>query len=132
VNAQPTYGTLNLSAGFSPDPQVRMVSAGGSDMATRGGCTVHLHAAAPDLEVNYRAGSLPLTVTARSGADVVLLVNTPDGRWHCDDDGGGTDASLTFASPQSGNYNIWIGTYQPSSSPLPRSVLYISELPPRW
>jgi hypothetical protein len=31
VAATPTYGTVNLSAGFTPDPQIRAVTAGGNN-----------------------------------------------------------------------------------------------------
>jgi hypothetical protein len=129
VSAQPTYGTLTLTAGFTPDPATRRVEAGGPDRVERGGCTVYLLAAAPDLDINYTAGRLSLTIAARSQADVVLLVNTPDGKWHCDDDsGGGTDAQLVFTNPQSGNYNIWVGTYNPTGDSFPHADVYISEV----
>jgi hypothetical protein len=129
IYASPTYETLNLSAGFRPDPQVRSISAGGSTHTTLAGCSAYIHAAAPDVDLNYTAGSLPLIISATSGTDVVLLVNTPDGNWHCNDDGGdGTDARLTLSSPQSGNYNIWVGTYRSYSGDLPAAQLHISEL----
>lgn len=129
ISATPTFETLKLTAGFSPDPQVFRFSAGGSDEVTRGGCTMHIHSGAPDFDLNYRAGTLPLTISATAEADLMLLVNTPDGRWHCDDDSGeGVDPSITFSSPQSGNYNIWVGTYSESSGALPAAELYVSEL----
>lgn len=129
VAAAPTYGTVNLSAGFSPDPQIRSVSAGGNNYTTLAGCNAYIHAAAPDLDLNYQAGSFPLTIEARSGMDVTLLVNAPDGSWYCNDDGGnGTDALLTFASPRSGQYNIWVGTYRAQAGTLPEAQLYITEL----
>lgn len=129
VSARPTYGTLDLEVGFSPDPQVVSLSAGGTHRSDLAGCTAYIHAAAPDVDINYDAGSLPLILSAASQTDVVLLVNTPDGEWHCNDDGGGgTDASLTFESPLSGNYNVWVGTYASRSGDLPAATLYVSEL----
>ena len=129
VAATPTYGTVSLSAGFTPDPQIRSVTAGGNNYTTLAGCNAYIHAAAPDIDLNYRAGSYPLTIEARSGMDVTLLVNAPDGSWYCNDDGGnGTDALLTFGSPQSGQYNIWVGTYRAQSGTLPEAQLYITEL----
>lgn len=129
ISATPVYGTLNLSAGFSPDPQERSLSAGGSHQTSLGGCDAYIYSAAPDYDLNYQAGSLPLIISATSDSDVLLLVNTPDGRWHCDDDSGeGLDPMLTFSSPQSGNYNIWVGTYSNRSGNLPAARLLISEL----
>ena len=129
VAATPTFGTVSLSAGFSPDPQIRSVTAGGNNYTTLAGCNAYIHAAAPDLDLNYRAGSFPLTLEARSGMDVTLLVNAPDGSWYCNDDGGnGTDALLTFSAPQSGQYNIWVGTYRAQSGTLPEAQVYITEL----
>lgn len=129
VAAVPTYGTINLSAGFTPDPQVHAVTAGGNNYTTLGGCNAYIHAPAPDLDLNYQAGGYPLTINARSGMDVTLLVNAPDGSWYCNDDGGdGTDAALTFSSPMSGQYNIWVGTYRAQSGTLPQAQIYITEV----
>lgn len=129
VAAVPTYGTVNLAAGFTPDPQIRSVTAGGNNYTTLGGCNAYVHAAAPDLDLNYQSGSYALTINARSSQDVTLLVNTPDGQWHCDDDGGdGTDAAITFSSPQTGNYNIWVGTYRAQSGTLPEAQIYLTEM----
>lgn len=129
VTAVPTYGTVDLSAGFTPDPQIRSVTAGGGDHTELGGCSAYIHAAAPDLDLNYRAGSYPLTINARSGTDVTLLVNAPDGSWFCNDDGGeGTDAAITFGSPMSGQYNIWVGTYRAQSGTLPEAQIFLTEV----
>lgn len=129
ISARPTYGTLDLTAGFRPDPQVISISAGGSHRSELAGCDTYIHAAAPDVDINYDSGSLPLTISATSSSDVVLLVNTPDGRWHCDDDSGpGTNPTLVFASPLSGNYNVWVGTYSSQSGNLPPAQLQVTEL----
>ena len=129
VAAVPTYGTVNLSAGFTPDPQIRAVTAGGNNFTQLGGCNAYIHAAAPDLDVNYQAGSYALTINARSGTDVTLLVNAPDGSWYCDDDGGdGTDAAITFSAPMSGQYNVWVGTYNAQGGTLPEAQIYITEM----
>lgn len=132
--AAPTYGTINLSAGFTPDPYLRSISAGGADEVGLGGseCTGYIHAAAPDLDLNYQAGGYQLAIYAKADTDITLIVNAADGRWYCSDDYSGTNPAIVFSNPPSGNYNIWIGTYRPSSSPLPESVLYISEMEPRW
>ena len=132
--AAPTYGTIELSSGFTPDPYVRSVSAGGRDQVSLAGdgCSGHIQASAPDLDLNYTAGTYPLHIYAKSSTDVTLVVNLPDGTWVCSDDVNGSNPAISLSKPLSGNYNIWIGTYQASSSPLPESTVYISENEPRW
>jgi hypothetical protein len=127
-SARPNFGDVQLSAGFTPDPHHRRITAGGSVETRLGGCRAHV-STAPDLTLRYRAGTLPLIVTASSRTDVVLLIRTPDGRYVCDDDSGeGTDARVTFERPQSGSYAIWVGTFAAQSGGLPPADVYISEL----
>ena len=123
----PTYGTVSLNSGFSPDPYVINVQAGGSISASNVGCSGYI-ANAPDFRINYSAGSsLPLIISVNSSADTTLVINTPSGGWSCNDDGGnGTNPSIRFNNPQSGQYDIWVGTY--SSGATQASQLHISEL----
>jgi hypothetical protein len=82
--AAPTYGTIDLNAGFSPDPYLRSISAGGANEVGLGGseCTGYIHAAAPDLDLNYHnAGQYQLAIYAKADTDVTLIVNGPDGRY---------------------------------------------------
>ena len=80
------------------------------------------------LHSNVSGGSFPLILSVASGADTTLVVNGPDGSWYCDDDGGinGLNPALRFGSPQSGRYEIWVGTYAQGSTQPARLV--ISEL----
>jgi hypothetical protein len=81
---------------------------------------------APDYDLYYAAGNTRLTIYVNSSYDTVLLINAPDGRWYySDDDGGGFNPSITFRNPQSGLYDIWIGTYD-NARGLP-AQLYITE-----
>jgi hypothetical protein len=43
--------------------------------------------------------------------DTILLVNTPDGNWHFNDDYRGTNSAITFQNPMQGQYDIWTGSY---------------------
>ena len=128
-SASPTYGTLNLSAGFTPDPRVISLEAGGNLSAgnVSSSCRGYI-ATAPDVRLNYRAGSYPLILSVASRADTTLVVNGPDGSWYCDDDGGvnGLNPALRFSRPQSGQYDIWVGTY--GSGSLESARLHISEV----
>jgi hypothetical protein len=131
--ATPTYGTIDLDAGFQPDPYREDIQAGGDDEVELPGadCSGYIHAEAPDLDLNYDAGSLELFIYARAKLDVTLIINQPDGTWLCSDDEMGTDPMIQLSNPRSGNYNIWIGTYEASESPLPPASIYISEIDPR-
>ena len=126
----PAYGTVNLTAGFTPDPYVVNVLSGGRNDASQtvsSSCRGFI-AEAPDVRLNYSAGSYPLILSVNSSSDTTLVVNGPDGSWYCDDDGGnqGLNPALRFNSPQSGQYDIWIGTYGNASNQA--AHLHISEL----
>ena len=125
----PSYGSVSMSAGFTPDPYTVNLQSGGSTNVSQtigGSCRGYV-ATAPDFRVQYSAGSLPLIFSVNANADTTLVINGPDGRWYCDDDGGnGLNPSLRFGSPMSGQYDIWVGTY--ASATLQGATLYISEL----
>jgi hypothetical protein len=124
----PAYGTVNLSGGFTPDPYIINLQAGGNISASNISrqCDGFI-ADAPDVRLQFSAGSLPLIISTNARADTTLVINGPDGSWYCDDDGGqGFNASIRFNNPQSGQYDIWVGTY--SSGSLQSAALHISEL----
>ena len=122
------YGEIILNSGFTPDPYVVDVVAGGNiDAAGIGGACRGSISSAPDFQITYRAGSLPLAIRTRSGADTTLVVNGPDGRWYCDDDSfGNLNAQVFFSNPQSGTYDIWVGSFNGGTAP---AQLLITELP---
>jgi hypothetical protein len=125
----PTYGTVALNGGFTPDPYVVNLQSGGNINAANisSSCRGFI-ADAPDVRLQWRSGSLPLIISVASGADTTLVVNAPDGSWYCDDDGGvnGLNPAIRFNAPQSGQYDIWVGTYGNAS--LQPAQLNISEL----
>ena len=49
-----------------------------------------------------------------AGSDAILLINAPDGSWYYSDDYRGSNPAITFANPQAGLYDIWIGSYDGS------------------
>jgi hypothetical protein len=128
-NANPNYGTVTLRTGFTPDPRVVPLRAGGDiDASNAGsGCTGYV-TSAPDVRLVYSAGSLPLIISVAAGSDTTLVVNGPDGRFYCDDDGGlgSLNPSIRFNNPRSGRYEIWVGTYRSGATEPAR--LHISEL----
>ena len=130
VSADPNYGTVNLRTGFTPDPHVVAVRSGGEINAqTINGSCQGFISNAPDVRLVFEAGSsLPLILSVAAAADTTLVVNAPDGRWYCDDDGGegGLNPMVRFNAPASGRYEIWVGTY--GSPTLRNARLHISEL----
>lgn len=128
VNANPNYGTVALNGGFTPDPHVIALRAGGDLNASgaAGNCRGFI-TSAPDVRLNFNAGSLPLIISVAADSDTTLVVNGPDGSWYCDDDGGeGTNPSIRINGPKSGRYEIWVGTYASGASQPAR--LHISEV----
>lgn len=111
----PYFGTVSLSAGFSPDPYIRNITAGGTNRLENCG----LNAAGfvttrPDFDLYWQGSTSQFTIAIEAGADAVLLVNAPDGSWHYSDDYRGTNPALTFYNPMEGLYDIWIGSYDGS------------------
>lgn len=129
-NLRPTFGTLDLTNNFLPDPRLVDVTAGGPINSERlgNGCTGSV-ASAPDVRLNYTAGSLPLYLHVQSTADTTLVVNLPDGSWLCNDDFNELNPGLVLPRPTSGQYDIWIGVFGGGSG-VPAKLL-ISEVPPR-
>jgi hypothetical protein len=129
INADPNYGTVELESGFTPDPHVVALRAGGTLPASRvrSDCRGFI-TDAPDVRLDYDAGTLPLIISVAAASDTTLVINGPDGTWHCDDDGGetGLNPSIRFNNPRGGRYEIWVGTYRAGASQAAR--LHISEV----
>lgn len=129
-NQRPTFGTIDLTTNFLPDPRSIDVTAGGNISADRLGndCTGSI-ANAPDVRLNYQAGRFPLFISVQSDADTTLAVNLPDGSWVCNDDLIDLNPGIVLDRPLSGQYDIWIGVFGGGSGTPAR--LSISEIPPR-
>ncbi len=135
VNGRPNFGQINLRTGFTPDPRVISVVSGGQINAQRvrgrGTCRGFI-SSNPDARLVFNTdGDLPLIISVDSREDTTLVVNTPDGRFLCDDDSGerGLNPSIRLNRPQSGRYEIWVGTYRSGNSQPAR--LHISEVSSR-
>lgn len=125
----PSYGTVSLRGGFTPDPYRVRLQSGGNIRANDeiGGSCVGYISEAPDFRLNFQPGSLPLIISVASSADTTLVINGPDGGWYCNDDGGvGTNPSIRWDRPMAGQYDIWVGTW--GSASLREAELVISEL----
>ena len=127
TTATPNYGSASLAGGFSGDPYTVDLTAGGPiDASSLGSACAGEISNAPDFELTFSPGTLPLYLSAASDRDVSLIINMPDGSWRCDDDSAGNlNPGLTLDSPDSGVYDIWVGDLSGAS---PAATLYISEL----
>jgi hypothetical protein len=127
----PTYGSVQLRSGFQPDPHNVSLVAGGpiNARSTLGNNCPGFIAENPDFDLYWTAGSgsLPLVISADSQTDTTLVVRTPSGQWLCEDDGGhsGMNPGMRIDNPQSGLYDIWVGTYSGGTA---QATLSISEL----
>lgn len=121
----PTYGSVKLKSGFTPDPLTIKLTAGGEIKTTLGGVTAHV-ANAPDFQLNYTAGKFPLTIYVHSKEDTTLLINLPNSKWVANDDGGkDKNPRIHLKNPLSGRYDIYVGTFRKGNVP---ATLHISEL----
>lgn len=117
LGANPLYGTVDLTAGFTPDPYSVDVMPGGSTNAANlnlgSDCVGFINASNPDVRVNYQAGRFGLlSFSVTGGGDTTLLINGPDGNWYCNDDfGESVSPKVIFEPAQSGEYDIWVGTF---------------------
>ena len=107
-----TYGEIVLHSGFTPDPRRIPLRAGGNIPAANVDSTCSGSIArAPDYQVTYTAGRQPLIIRTESTIDTTLVVNDPDGVWHCNDDTNGSNAEVNLDKPSPGIYDIWVGTF---------------------
>lgn len=128
ASANPAFGEVSLRAGFTPDPHSIDMVAGGSIAisSVTDGCPGSV-ATAPDYRLDYSGnGRNPLKFTFVSDTDTVLLINTSDGAWICDDDSDGDlDPRIVLNSAKSGIYDIWVGTID---GEMAHGTLSISEV----
>ncbi|MBD3678915.1 MAG: peptidase S1 [Rhodobacteraceae bacterium] len=113
--ADPYFGTIDLMAGFQPDPYVRNITAGGTINLERcfNGWTGYV-TGRPDFDLNWHGSANKLTIAVEAGADAVLLINAPDELFYYNDDTYGKNPVITFINPQPGLYDIWVGSYDGS------------------
>ena len=124
------FGSTDLSAGFVPDPySMDLVSGGPVDVSYLGDDCRGYATAASDYDVTYTSGAQDLLrfYFVADTEDTTLVINAPDGSWHCNDDAPGTiDPMIDFANPETGRYDIWVGSYQAGAENS--GTLFVTEL----
>ena len=105
--------TLNAEAGFPLDPFIVSLQAGGpvDASAVAEGCKGFL-TKNPALSVDYKGKAEILKIFFYSDGDPVLLIQTPDGKFVCNDNTNPAllDPTVTLTKPAQGRYNIWLGS----------------------
>lgn len=114
-----TGQVLNYTSDQLYSPRTHSVVAGGSNNLANcpqpGGGYV---ATRPDFDLNFSGNGMgrDLEIRVNASCDSVLLVNDARGQWYFDDDGGdGLNSRLRIANAPNGTYDIWVGTYGPST-----------------
>lgn len=121
LSAEPYYGQASLARGFTPDPHRVDVMGGGSINVTNTNienCVGYV-SEKPDFRLRWEGASSFLQfyfIAEDSDLDPVLLVNAPDGSWHCNDDANNNtrNPSIKFNRAADGVYDIWVGSYRES------------------
>lgn len=119
----PTFGSVTLKAGFKADPFKKEVSAGGRISTSLGGVNAKI-SKAPEYRLDYTAGKTPLTFEVASKGETTLLIRQPDGKWIANGDG--LRGQIVLKEPQSGQYDIYVGTVGRDTIP---ATLVIAEAP---
>ncbi len=133
---KPNYGSVSLKGGFTPDPYVKRLTAGGSIKTKTGGISAYV-SVKPDLNLRYTKGNFKyIYIYAKSSTDITLLVNLPSTKYVANDDGGqaykiGLRNPVIKLPARDGLYNIWVGVYGGAGKKTAPSTLYISEVLPK-
>lgn len=106
---------MTLQAGFRDDPRILDVRVRGTVSAEgmAPGCVGYVHTE-PTLILDYTASSVwPLHIYAigATGVDANLMIRTPRGQILCNDDFHGLDPAILIPTPDSGEYQIWVGLW---------------------
>lgn len=116
TDTEQAFITINLDAGFVLDPLIVSVNGGGSlDATTLGPNCVGYINPVPTVQVNWTGEADFLRAFFYSDHDSVLVVQSPDGNYLCNDDVSPMllDASLELTEPETGLYSVWVGSFAP-------------------
>ncbi len=74
-------------------------------------CVGQVNGDGPDVVIRLDAERSRLVFEASSEEDTTLVILSPDGSAHCDDDSYGLDPEVVLSAVPAGDYAVWIGTY---------------------
>jgi serine protease Do len=124
-----SFATIDLQAGFILDPYLIRVIGGGLTAAAdlNEDCAGYI-GALPNAAINWSGESDALHIFVYSDGDQVLVVETPDGEFLCNDDASALvlDPLVTIEEPAEGAYNIYVGSAE--SGKFASGFLVMTEL----
>lgn len=119
---EPGFGSVTVSPDELSEPYFSELTSGGSvDVAYLGENCVGFAATNPDFRIQLSEAMTGLNILFFAGdenADTTLIVNAPDGAWHCNDDVGlnSLDPGMMFDTAPAGQYDVWVGSYNSNDS----------------
>lgn len=118
--SQSAVTTLSYTSNQLWTPRRHSVTAGGSLDLRRCGRVpgVGYVIQRPDFSLHFNAGNRnrALEFRVQGRCDTILLINDSHGRWHfADDADGSVNPRLRLPRASGGRYDIWVGTYGPST-----------------
>lgn len=112
---------VTLGAGFAPDPNIVLTTAGGpvpaSTLATDGTYCAGNVGALPSITLTTTTPIAGLRVLVRSASDTTIAVRLSDGRVLCDDDGGGYPNPAVQGDFPAGVHQIYVGSFHTGETP---------------
>ncbi len=124
-----TLATIDLGAGFILDPYFLRVIGGGDVPASEidEACTGFVDED-PNVVLNWSGESETLTIFVYSDSDPVLVIETPEGEFLCNDDLDQIvlDPAIMLEDPAEGEYHIHVGSYAADEPAL--GYLVITEM----
>jgi hypothetical protein len=111
---QTAFVTVDLAAGNPLDPFIVSLNGGGEvDASTLDESCVGFITERPTLTINWSGDAEFVEAFFYSEHDPVLVVQSPDGSYQCNDDTNELllDPAITMQDPAEGEYKIWVGSF---------------------
>lgn len=112
--APPSYGQAAIGGGQRTS--LRGIAGGGVSLSSVNGSCRGYAQPNPSHVLMVQPGVQGVRIAGRSGIDTTLMVQMPDGRVMCDDDGGGSLNPLLDIPAVPGQWRIWVGSYSGSNT----------------
>ncbi len=120
-NLDPFFGSYSLTEGFSPDPFEVSVVSGGSvsvEKLSLGLDCIGYASEAPDFRLHWSGSTSDLRITFipdTPGDDVVLIINTSDESWICNDDANSetVNPEILLRNYPEGQFDVWVANFGP-------------------
>ncbi|MBN8616796.1 MAG: hypothetical protein J0L92_39800 [Deltaproteobacteria bacterium] len=127
--APPSYGQAAISG--NQRTSLRGIAGGGVSLSSVNGSCRGYAQPNPSHILSVSPGVQSVRIAGRSGIDTTLMVQMPDGRVMCDDDGGGSLNPLLDLPAVPGQWRIWVGSYSGSNTgPYDLDVMAAGGAPP--